>query len=661
MGKPVSIAPLTGPLDVRSSPDSLPQNALRMRMNWQTIDENKLRRGCGWTKLLDQPTYNNQDFHDQLLTFSGTTREPVTMLYESESTKGIRMLWLATQSRIFRMNQTTGNWKLIGDGFGGGEGVDCAGHRFKAAVIGDFMLFTNGFDAPQYHRLEQPPFDSTLLAPIPDLETIRLTRARLVWAWKDVPFFADVTMDSQDQPNLVVWGNYRDPISFDPSKPDSLAGLKPLGYGERVLNGAPTSANTYLLYTTHSIWEITPVGGAQVFNWREAYNGRKTDFNGILKYENALVDLGGDHLYMGSDRFYLFSPYRSSPEPVEWLHRADAVLYDDIDTAACSVHLGWVHGNEAFFTVKRNSDVGCPGITVRINTKYKVADIIDHGFTAACNFRSQAVPTIRDFILDKRICTPDGLDAAGYGWVNEGLPSSALVPSAAFEPDSIYTDTALVVDGASVEDYTAESADETSLCALLGATRLDDICKFCESPSLLVLASSQDLCLKEYGGFYRERCVNPTAVGTTADLGYTSSVGIYLLDGYTSLLRWPPAFMEAVKMTLERFKLNGIPVTQEVPSLLLLRVGISGQTADPNTDECAIVWHDRESRELKCVGVKNPLQHLDAGSAPAQPIEWRMWDVGRNIFIELRIEGVGGDCFLSGVVADLKSEETRNC
>lgn len=71
--KPITISPLTGVLDLRSTPDLIPAGGVRMRMNLQTTAEGKLSRGCGWSKLLTQANYNNTDFHDQLLTFDGVT------------------------------------------------------------------------------------------------------------------------------------------------------------------------------------------------------------------------------------------------------------------------------------------------------------------------------------------------------------------------------------------------------------------------------------------------------------------------------------------------------------------------------------------------------------------------------------------------------------
>lgn len=955
--KGIPVAPLTGILDIRSSPDLLPQGALRWRQNMQTVGENKLRRGEGWMKALNQSPYNNQDFHDQLLLFGGTVREPVTGMFEFQSARGIRSLWLTTQSRIAKLNETTGNWRIIASGLGGGAGTDCSGPRFKAANVGDYVIFTNGHDRPKVHRLEQPPFDDVLIADLPDLETIGLTKAALAWAWKDVVFLADVEMDGERHGNRIVWGDFKNPTSFDPSKPESIAGFKDLNYGERILNGGPTTAGTYLVYTTQAIWEISVVGGDQVFAWREAYPGKKADYVGCLKYQNTLVDIGGDHLYMAKDGIYAFNPYRSSPELVLWLHRATPVLFDDIDDTACAASFGWFHDGEAFWSVKRNSDSGCPGVTLRVETEFKVADTIDHGFTAAVNFRPQPIQTIRDFILDKRICNLEGLtdslleNGLRPPFENEGLPAPFAPPSVAAEdaPNVFWTHQTQTIDGVTTEDWNKTLADSDSLCALLGDVTLDDLCQGCETVSVLLAASSQDWCLKQFGGFYRERTANPTATGSTEtsvrptntgvdfvfvvdesatmtdarlilasvtanleaslnavgvgngtipnryacvafgigrpaetevdfttpaafaaaagtigltpdsppgedayegidyaiselswreqstvtkviffitdedrnvhnyddggdqaeqfinlkaelvaggfvlagmtqgslngvnngagtnaiigadyttnpasepdgtlvsltgksyyangsggyietlgvdtlttnwrgdtappgegqypDTGvqseyfallmdqevkgywfdlflfrqsaaykssinalivpalaeritmelinvqYTSAVGSYILDGYDSIIRFAPLWQEMAEVILERFVIKGIPAVQADPSLIELRTGIAGQTADPNDDRCPIVWYDHTPRELRCVTDRTEAQHITARTVPSQDISWRFFRKGKWLCIELSITGTGGDCILSGAVALAKATPARN-
>lgn len=663
--KGVPIAPLTGVLDLRSSPDLMPPGALRYRQNLQVFEENKLRRGCGWAKLLSQANYNNQDLHDQLLTFTeGSAREPITYLREAVSSRGIRSLFAGTQSRLLELNESSGNWRLIADGLGGGIGTDCSGPRFHSAVLGDYLVFTNDFDRPKYHFLEQPAFESSLIADISDLEVIGLTKAGKVWQWRNVIFLADVEMDNERFSYRVVWSNYNEPTSFDPAKAESIAGFKDFNYGERILAGAPCG-NVFLIYTTHGVWAMQVAAQPdKPFDFVQIYKGQDNEFIGCLKYENTLVNLGGAHLYMGADRFYSFTPYSSAPDPVEWLHRADKVLYQNIEATACSAHVATFHENEALFSVLTSASTnGCPDMTLRVNTLYKMADIVDHGFSAFCTFRPQRIQTIRDFIIDQRICTLQNLDDEGYGFVNEGLPAPLPTPTATIIPHYFTTgDTYEQVYGVVTEDWENGYPSIYSLCYALGNTRLSDLCRVCESPPILVGVSSADWCLKQIGGvFYRERCANPTTIGSIVALGYYSSVGSYVLDGYDSIIRFAPMFVSDAEIVVERLMLNFEAVPQTPPSNLQLRVGISGQIADPNTDECRLVWHQHESRALKCISPKTPAQHrAGSGTVPSQLCEWRFFRQGRIVYLELKIAGTGGDATFSGAVADARAIKGRN-
>ena len=101
---------------MRSSVNLMPQGSLRMRQNLQTIGENKLRRGTGFQKFLSvSPNYNNSDFHDQLLTFTDTIRQPVTMLFRAESSRQTRQLYLGTQKTIAVLNEGPGTFRILGD------------------------------------------------------------------------------------------------------------------------------------------------------------------------------------------------------------------------------------------------------------------------------------------------------------------------------------------------------------------------------------------------------------------------------------------------------------------------------------------------------------------------------------------------------------------
>jgi len=205
---------------------------LRFRQNFQCLDQNKLRRGCGWKKLLSNTSYNNEDFHDQLLSLSNdedftSIRQPITLLFEAESTRKVRNLIAAKQGAIAKLNEYSGNWRILGTGYGGEQTTSAAAPRFHCAQVGDFLAFTNDFESPMYHRLEDVSVaGSPLIQPFPDLATIGLSRAGVVWAWRNCLFFADVEMDGKRFAYRLIWSDFDNPTAFDPA--DRTDRLKPV-------------------------------------------------------------------------------------------------------------------------------------------------------------------------------------------------------------------------------------------------------------------------------------------------------------------------------------------------------------------------------------------------------------------------------------------------
>jgi hypothetical protein len=216
-----------------------------------------------------------------------------------------------------------------------------------------------------------------------------------------------------------------------------------------------------------------------------------------------------------------------------------------------------------------------------------------------------------------------------------------------------------VAENLYVEDYTKEP-DPNSLCSILDAGGFSD-CAGCDPDFTLIGASSQDWCLKQIGeSFHRERCTNPTAVGTTGWAGYSSSIGTYLLDGYDSIIRFAPAsasemLVEAVKMTLAYLPTLG------TNSTISLRIGISGQVADPNTDNCIIKWFSLSDKQLKCLNqFLSQSDYAKNNAVPNIGLEWNFQYSGKYVYFELKISGTGGDTLLGGVNAQVRAIPMRN-
>jgi hypothetical protein len=221
----------------------------------------------------------------------------------------------------------------------------------------------------------------------------------------------------------------------------------------------------------------------------------------------------------------------------------------------------------------------------------------------------------------------------------------------------------LTETNAVVED-TSIASDANSLCALLGYLNLDDFCRGCSGATLFVAVSAQDWCLKQLGTvFYRERCANPTSVGSFTDNGYQSAVGSYILDGYDSILRPAPIYTTAPgqpDVVLEEVKISYQAAAQEPPSTVGLKVGISGQALDPNITQCGILWYQHSEKPLKCNTGLSEAQHKAQNTQPNPYTHWNILRKGRFLYPELKISGTGGDTTFTSLTADVKIEGQDN-
>jgi hypothetical protein len=596
------------------------------------------------------------------------------MLAEAESSQKVRALFAATQSRVLKFHENTGNWEVLGTGFGGGAGVDCSGPRFQSDYIGDYVFFTNGVDDPMYHIIEQAPNqDGSMLSKIPDLSLIGLTTARKLWVWNNVVFLADVVMDGAKKSYRIVWSDYNAPTSFDSSLIGSITGFFDLEFGETILGGKQSS-NGFVIYTNQRMWLMS-------VNQSTASNSSPFVFQKLpgietgvcLFYENTLVDVGDGQIYAGRDRIYFYNQFIGLPEPLEWLHLADAAVYDKVRKDVCGAHVSVYHNkgdsNEVYMSfLTTDSKNGCPDITLRINRTYKTVDIVDAGFTAFCTHRPQSVPTIRDLLISQNVCSLYELYSQGIGWMYEGLPNPLPTPGDGPTPDSIFNPHPLyqalnLYTGISFysEDYTGDpSAD--SLCTILdGQPALTD-CTGCDPDFILIGANSVDWCLKQIGPtFYRERCTNPTAVGNVIFYGYETSIGTYILDGYDSILRFAPAFAPEMLVEAVKFGLNYL-AAPDTNSTIKFRIGISGQVADPNVEtSCVIKWFALSDKKLKCLNEFLTQRDYEKKNAvPSTPLEWNFMYAGRFVYFELKITGTGGDALFGGVSAQVKGIGMRN-
>jgi hypothetical protein len=301
-------------------------------------------------------------------------------------------------------------------------------------------------------------------------------------------------------------------------------------------------------------------------------------------------------------------------------------------------------------------------------------------------------PTMRDFILKNEICELYDLYNFASIFDDEGLPLDVFdADPAPFQPQHIFTDKVkdVAIDFVSIltesvlqsngsliditypKKYTQQiSAEDTdqlnpsadSLCALLGNQTIDDNCNICKTKTLFIAALSDDWCLKQLndGMFYREICANPDAVGRWTAVGYETAQAGYTLQGVSSIFRFAPLFVKNAGVQSKMLELDYLSQPQTPPSQIGLRVGISAQVADPNTDECRIVWHQHSLKDLTCISERTAAQHRALNTKPSETLHWNFVRNGKILYFELRIDGVGGDAVFSRVNSDVERYEINN-
>lgn len=649
--KKIQIRPLQGVLDTRSLAEHVPFGGYRWLENVSAVSKGRICRATGFEKLFgEQARYNNFDLHDQLgFNSEGyydsslpLTRQPINSIFQAVSTRGISQLLVGTQNRIYANNATTGNWRVISDQYGGTPTQNCV-QPWRFAQQRNIVVMTNGMDEPIYHILGQPLIDGDNqgVDTIDSLRLIGLSKAQTVVSWRGFILWGNVVMDGVRADDRIVWSDYDKPLSYKPAKSKSLAGFHDLGKGESILAMVPLG-NLLMIYTTTGIWGAQVVGGDEVIGFQQRYTEPEGG-NSCLAYPETIVSLGDEHLYFGRDGIYLNSPYLPKPDRVPWMHLASATIFEDIDPDLCSVHCGGYETltKTAWWSWAKKGD-GCNRQTMRFNTEYPFADYLPIGFSAFAQYQPDQPTLIRQFLVDRCICENaeigTALKSGGF------CPGTELVfnPDCDPAPASIYTVQSLDLgDGKTTENYMLSDPDTNSLTALLDMTP-EELCASelaadeCNAELRFVMASTVDNSLKQTGkGLFHEFATRFT------------QCGLYRKDGYDTIIRSGPNDFRSPGdlKSLRRFIVDFIADLQSTPNDLQLRIGAAYQPADPNTDECGMVWHVQKNKPLSC-NTKTSAQHLAANTRPNLGTEWPLFLEGHYLYWELKISGTGGGaCF----------------
>lgn len=642
--KEFAIHPVTGFMDTRSTPDEVPSNGYRWLLNIRVTQLFRMARMAGWRKHLSKDNYNNADFHDQL---AGYVRENYTFLHSARTLAGFSKLFAATKTRIYALNDATENVEVIADNLG--QAIESAAH------LENIVIFTNNFDPPVYHSIDQPLIDGQAVADIPDLQRLKVTKVGLVVEFSNVMFYMNVVRDGVRRTNEVLWSDYKRPISLYPG-PGSLANRFPLDPGDDILGALPMG-DSLLIYTTHKIWEVKAVGLPQVFSFTRRYSPGQPGLR-CLAYKRTLISNGDSHYYWGQDGIYKYDFYDQQPVRVDWIHRASAFIYADLNTEQCGLHVGGfnLERKEIWWSWARAGET-TPSMTFVINTEFPFSNFVDHGFAAFVTHKHLTHRSLRDWILKELcICTLEELDQYGGGFVKEGgfcVPETEA--DCPVRPNNFWSGTSKFdTDDPTIEseDYLAPM-DPGSLAGMLGALTDEEICgsEFtageCSPLANFVMISALDNTLKEEADvFYREVTTGFTGCGTFEKRGYRS-LG---RSGAQALGR--PSDDKLVR----RFATELHPEPSSQPAQFILRIGVSTQAVDPNSasGRCVIQWEEQEPRLIECLSEVDVARHNAENTRPSPEMEWGIYQVGRYFFYEFEIlnedvtpKDTGGACSIS--------------
>lgn len=621
------------------------------------------------TVLFHLDNYNNADLHDQIeldtdgvKVISGNKVlakvEPINLIRELVSTTGMRKLLVATQTKIYLLNESTGNYKIIGTNLGGVYLPSSGIRRWRVAQLLDTVVLTNNYDPLKIWVWGQ---DSIINHA--DAKNLGIGKVAVVHAWRGLLFLANLEMDGERAEHRIIWSDYNTASSLNPgSSAGSMAGQQDLNYGERIL--AAREVGDYLLFfTNRAIWQVTAVGGAEVVNFRQVYN-EPVSGDRCLVYPYTLTSLGDAVMYMGRDGIYLFNLSMPKPERLEWLHRSTKIIFDSLDDSLCDVPVADYHPmtKQVYFSwPSKYESLSLSARTLVANMQYLTACVMDHGFTAFGNFRSDNRKSFRDWLISWNICadTTDKYPREGASRPVDGekLASGGSV-------DCFYT-TELVTlsEGVTGENANALVPSDTSLCKLMttmGINSLQDLCSSeCNEKTMFIGASSFDKCLKQIGEnnedgpiYYREslrstsKVANQSTYATYhAALGYSdeqygSQFNVLQFgNGYISRLLSGPIDMQnpSYEKLLRAVELEFTPTqvfTNKVE--FRLRLGISAQALDPTDPTSNIKW--------SVIGEKNndnrrwlePITSQD-GVRPTVTCQWPCFLRGNYLYIDLNI------------------------
>jgi hypothetical protein len=594
------------------------------------------------------PVYDQSFSYDytycgsEFFTLSGC-REAVTMLQEVVTVGG-RKLIASTMSRIYELNQSAGNWRILADGLGNsGYTVDqcgCNKVRGVSATLGSYLVYTNNFDAPLIYFLGDDAGGCGLQAaqPLADLVALGITKAGGVVTWKGFTIFYDFTEDGVRNEGSVIWSDLEDPTSFIESD-TSFAARATVAVGETILAAAPLG-NWLILYTDKSIIRVTLVGGDDVFNFENVYKG-----GNALKYKFSLINCGDQHMYLGESDVYVFTQFDTRPINVDWITKAsgfifngiteDDATYDPINRDSCDlVSGGWSDEKHEAWISWPTGDNICPNVSLRFNLKFNKADFVDHGFTAFLTFRADDRPTVGQWMEDLGICPRGSKVATG---LKDGPVCTGVSVAVADPPLYIRNP----------EEDPDLPVHSDSLCALLTGKTMEDYCQDCAAVATFITASASDFTLKQQEDdiYYRQMLGGNRE---TYD-AYSCHGEYYHNDPYDTVMQTGAQdFRSDDEKIVKMLGLEAEPLPQSTPSKLQMDAGYGSQPS-------CMLWSSIRTLDFECQTELTLAQLAAKKLRKDGTFYFPVWRRGRFLSARFRISGIGGGGTFSSLSQMIKN------
>ncbi len=684
---PLRLSPLAGSMNSRSMPELVRQDQWRELLNAVCDNRGRLSRAPGWTKFLDgfitDRDYNNEDGHDQLLSFqqyytklddddddSGviewpdatycgpdvavrdTGRQPYTFGAEVTSEIGTKHILRGTQSRIYQLLTSKGNMRILADGLGGT--ADNPSIRFRHAQAGNRVFFTNNYNDVLQWDVGTGPHGCAMQSvdTVPDLITMGVRKVGVIFEFRGIIFIADTEEDGVRYGHRVRWSDSGG-TSFIEDPGFSLAGSRDLDYGEKVLAGGKIGNFAYL-FTTKGIWQIS-VSPDQlvVFAFEKMPSANETT-SGCIAYSHMFA-MSDDSAYYGArDGIYRFTPGAGPPERDEWIHDASNYLYDDINAQACTAHTAGFDPirQRMFFSCAQGDDT-LPSRTLILDLRYGVASKGDCGVTAFLACTPSSSPSYRDWLIENCICSEEDLDspelqAIGFATVKEGAGKPKTDPACGDYPAYIYTDQTIVIadvgDGTPItmEDFTQAMAGDDAVCNFFDEENIADLCLECEGAPVFSFAHATDWSWKTYGNAFSRETFDYANFFEGAD-------PVYSLDSYrTRLLKGPLLFGTSEPKTIENLQIEFEAEESIAPLDMNFSLGLSVRCEDPlnTSNRCNIEWFEQDVIPLEC-------------NVDDMFMEWPLMHRREALFFDFWIDGVGGQSSFSSLEAKVRIDPSH--